>query len=80
MVDRWETGHKRQGQEQLNQEIEELERKLENMKATMPAHESSGSHAMTILELEDELDEKRKALQDDRRGSETDTAHHQGKY
>jgi len=68
------------GREQLEEEVEKLERKLEDMKATMPAHESSGSHAMRLLELEDELDEKRKALQDDSRGGETDPARHRGEH
>jgi len=59
------------GQKQLKQEIEELERRLNDMKATMPAHESSGSHAMEVLDIEDELDEKAKALHNNWRGSET---------
>ena len=68
------------GQEKLEREIDELEKELDKMKAAMPAHESSGLHAMRIVELEDELDERKKALQDERRRGETSPAHHQGKH
>jgi len=68
------------GQEQLKQEIEELERKLEDMKATMPAHESSGAHAMEVLALEDELDEKAKALHNNSRGGEINSTDQHEKH
>lgn len=52
----------------IKREIEELTKRLEQMKSATPAHESSGSHTMEILRLEDELDDKRKALREDRHG------------
>ena len=67
-------------QELLKQEIEELEKRLEETKAAKPAHDSTGSHAMRLLELEDELYEKRKTLQQDGRRGETGPSHHQGKH
>jgi len=33
-------------------------KQIAEMKAAMPAHESSGAHTMKLLNLEDELDEK----------------------
>ena len=52
-------------QELLKQEIGELERRLEETKAATPAHDSTGLHAMRLLEIEDELGEKRKHLRKD---------------
>jgi len=53
----------------LKHEIERLTEQLERMKAATPAHESGGFHSMAVLRLEDELDEKKKALRDDGRGA-----------
>jgi len=53
--------------EVLEREIKELERQLEEAKAARPAHDSTGLHAMKLLEIEDELSDKRKLLQKDSR-------------
>jgi len=47
---------------QLEQEIELLERRLAETKATKPAHDTTGAYQATLLEIEDELFEKRHAL------------------
>lgn len=54
-------------QELLKQEIEELERRLEETKAAKPAHDTTGSHTMRLLEIEDELADKRKHLEKERK-------------
>ena len=46
---------------QLDDEIRELEKRIETVKASKPAHDFTGTHEAQLLELEDELDEKRKA-------------------
>ena len=45
----------------LDAEIRDLERRIEALKASKPAHDFTGTFEMQLLELEDELDEKRKA-------------------
>ena len=44
------------------QDIAEIERRLAQVKSTRPAHDTSGAHQARILEIEDELAEKRRAL------------------
>jgi len=66
-------------EENLRQEIGKLEKILKELKATIPAHESSGAHAMKMLMLEDELAEKRKALGSDGPGEDTIPARRRGK-
>ena len=53
-------------EELLRREIKELERKLEEAKASKPAHDSTGLHSMRLLEIEDELGEKRRLLRNAR--------------
>jgi len=45
----------------LDEEIRDLEERIEALKASKPAHDFTGTHEMQLLELEEELDEKRKA-------------------
>ena len=45
----------------LDEEIRDLEKRIEALKASKPAHDFAGTHEMQLLELEEELDEKRKA-------------------
>jgi len=45
----------------LDEEIRELEKQIETLKASKPAHDFTGTHEAQLLELEDELDEKRRA-------------------
>jgi|GEM_PF-1901580 len=45
----------------LDEEIQDLEKRIEALKASKPAHDFTGTYEMQLLELEDELDEKRKA-------------------
>ena len=53
----------------LDEEIRDLEKRIEALKASKPAHDFTGTHEAQLLELEDKLDEKRKARMemDDRR-------------
>jgi len=46
----------------LEQDIAELESRLAQAKTARPAHDTSGAHQARILEIEDELTEKRGAL------------------
>lgn len=46
----------------LENQIRELERRLEELRASKPAHDTTGGHDMQLLQLEDELADKRKAL------------------
>jgi hypothetical protein len=45
----------------LDEAIRHLERQIETLKASKPAHDFTGAYERQLLELEDELDEKRKA-------------------
>ena len=45
----------------IEDEIRELERQIEELRASRPAHDTTGAHDMQLLQLEDELDDKRKA-------------------
>lgn len=47
---------------QVEQEIASLEERLAKTKASKPAHDTTGAYQATVLEIEDELDEKRRAL------------------
>jgi hypothetical protein len=60
-------------QELLKQEILELEKQLEEAKASKPAHDSTGSHVMRLLEIEDKLGEKRRLLRRSRAGDGADS-------
>ena len=58
----------------MEDEIRELERRIAELRASRPAHDTTGAHDMRLLQLEDELDDKRKALareQDDESPHET---------
>ncbi len=46
----------------LEQEIALLESRLAEAKASKPAHDTTGSYQATLLEIEDELAEKRQEL------------------
>ncbi len=46
----------------LKREIAALEERLAEAKSKKPAHDTSGAHPATLLEIEDELFDKRKAL------------------
>ena len=50
--------------EQIEKEIDTLEEKIEKLKASKPAHDSTGAYVMGLLELEDELQAKKKKLQE----------------
>lgn len=47
---------------QLKEEIAELQKRIEDLKATKPAHDKTGLYEMRILQLEEGLDEKKKKL------------------
>ncbi len=47
---------------EIEREIELLENRLAETKASKPAHDTSGAHQAMLLELEDELAERRQAL------------------
>lgn len=49
-------------QAQLEQEIALLERRLAEVTAAKPGHDTTGAYQATLLEIEDELAEKRQAL------------------
>ena len=49
--------------EQIKDEIDALEKKIEKLRASKPAHDVTGVHTMELLELEDELQAKKKRLQ-----------------
>lgn len=46
----------------IEQEIALLEKRLAEAKASKPAHDTTGAYQATLLEVEDELAEKRQAL------------------
>jgi len=46
----------------IEREVRELERQIDELRASRPAHDTTGAHDMQLLQLEDELDDKRKAL------------------
>lgn len=47
---------------QLAEEIALLEKRLEDAKAGKPAHDTTGTYQAVLLEIEDQLDERRRAL------------------
>ena len=47
---------------QIAQEIALLEKRLAEVRASKPAHDTTGSYQATLLEIEDQLVEKRQAL------------------
>ena len=47
---------------QVEQEIASLEERLAKAKASQPAHDTTGAYQATLLEIEDELAERRQAL------------------
>ena len=55
----------------LDDEIRELEKRIEELRASRPAHDRTGTHGMELLQLEDELADKRKALADERNDDPT---------
>ena len=50
--------------EQIGKEIDTLEKKIETLRASKPAHDVTGAFVMELLELEDELQAKKKRLQE----------------
>ena len=49
--------------EQIKEEIDALEKKIEKLMASKPAHDFTGDYKMELLELEDELQAKKKRFQ-----------------
>ena len=49
---------------QIEKEIDVLEKTIEKLRASKPAHDVTGTFDMELLELEDELQAKRKKLQE----------------
>jgi len=47
---------------QIEKEIALLEERLAEAKAAKPAHDTTGAYEARLLEIEDELSEKRRAL------------------
>ena len=45
------------------EEIIALEEKIDKLRASKPAHDATGVYVMGLLELEDELQAKKKSLQ-----------------
>lgn len=52
----------------LEDQIRNLERRIEELRSAKPAHDTTGAHDMELLQLEDELDDKRQALARERGG------------
>jgi hypothetical protein len=48
--------------QRLADDIRELERQIEELRAARPAHDTTGSHDMELMLLQDELDPKHRAL------------------
>ena len=48
----------------IEEEISTLEEKIEKLRASKPAHDFSGTYVMELLELEDDLQGKKKRLQE----------------
>jgi len=46
------------------EEISVLEEKIEKLRASKPAHDVTGAYDMELLELEDELQAKKKRLRE----------------
>ena len=46
----------------IEKQIATLEQRLAEAKASKPAHDTTGNYQATLLEIEDELAEKRQAL------------------
>ncbi len=49
---------------EIKEEISTLEEKIEKLRASKPAHDFTGVYEMELLELEDELQAKKKRLQE----------------
>jgi len=52
-------------------DIRELEKRIEELRASRPAHDTTGAHDMQLLQLEDELCDKRNALARERHDDST---------
>ncbi len=52
--------------EQIEKEIDALEKKIEKLRASKPAHDFTGVYEMELLELEDELQAKKRQLQEEK--------------
>ena len=48
----------------IEEAISVLEEKIEKLRASKPVHDVTGAHAMELLEREDELQSKKKRLQE----------------
>ncbi len=52
--------------EVAEKEIDTLEKKIEKLRASKPAHDFTGVYDMELLELEDELQAKKRRLQEEK--------------
>ena len=52
--------------EVAEKEIDVLEKKIEKLRASKPAHDFTGAYKMELLELEDKLQAKKKGLQEEK--------------
>ena len=50
----------------IEEEISTLEDKIEKLRVSKPAHDFTGTYKMELLELEDELQAKKKRIRDAR--------------
>ena len=50
--------------EEIEKEISVLEEKIEKLRASKPAHDFTGAYKMELLELEDEVQARKKRLQE----------------
>ena len=51
---------------EIEEEINILKKKIEKLRASKPAHDFTGAYKMELLELEDELQAKKKGLQEEK--------------
>ena len=61
----------------LEDEIQDLEERIEALRASKPAHDTTGAHDMQLLQLEDELYDIRKALAHKQAGAADGDGGHQ---
>ena len=51
---------------EIEEKIGELAKKIEKLRASKPAHDVTGAYKMELLELEDELQAKKRQLQEEK--------------